>query len=74
MVETYFIKKVKIYEGINALDIDAYRDEIPSGYAAQVEDPTVVLGDEYAIISFKVYQVRQKEKTYSIGEQILRSK
>jgi hypothetical protein len=47
-----FIKKIKSKEGINALNIEKIKKEIPEGYAAIGNDPAVSFTANHVVVAF----------------------
>ena len=47
-----FIKKIKSKEGINAINIEKIKKEIPEGYAAIGNDPQVSITANHVVVAF----------------------
>jgi len=50
-----FIKKIKTKEGINSIDLEKIKKEIPAGYEADGNEPMVSITANHVVIAFKCH-------------------
>lgn len=48
-----FIKKIKTKEGINSLNLDKVRKDIPAGFEPLSEEPIISITANHVVIAFK---------------------
>ena len=57
-----FIKKIKTKEGINSIDMDKIMKDIPSGYIASNDQPTLTVTANHLVISFNCTEQPKSEE------------
>jgi len=56
-----FVKKIKTKEGINSLDTDKIKKEIPAGYEAVNNEPSITYTANHIVVAFTC-KVQSKPK------------